>query len=154
MRKCVKTFVHLSDRNDVIHPQGLSCFLFLPLPLLSWSWDKESRGSGQNQPWSLQTQFPSQVLPKLGLDPSFSRGGCRWVTHHSSSLCLPGPVLLEKTLIPGCLDNRRRWLTAGVGECREAAGSAHFRTECYWALGVGEPQLHLPHQKVPRGTTT
>lgn len=57
--------------------------------------------------------IPGPPQARLGFLRSLRRG--QGVTPHPSSLCLPGHVLLDKTLIPSCHDNRRQWLTAGVG---------------------------------------
>lgn len=99
-------FICLAEMMSYLTRASLASSFSL-YPFLAQSWDKESRGL-----WAKPiTEFTDPVSipgpPGMGLDPLFSKEGCRWVTHHPSSLCLSGPVPLEKTLIPGCHDNRR-----------------------------------------------
>lgn len=89
----------------------------------------------------------SQGLPKLGVALPFLRGGVRGSTHHPSSLCLPGPVLLEKTLILVAMTTRGSGSQRGWGSGGKQLAVPTLGLNACWAQRVGEPKLHLLPKK-------
>jgi hypothetical protein len=93
------SYIFVSDRNDILLPK--SSGFSLPSALSSQDLGQEELGSISDPSPKHVYSHSAHPRASSGWDwlPHSPGRGAR-VTHHPSSPCLPGHVLLEKTLIP------------------------------------------------------
>lgn len=97
-------------------PKAFLSSSFPLFPFLAHSWYEESRRLRAEPGMEFTVPAPIPGPPEAGVDSPILQGKGQGDNPPPFLPFLPGHVLLEKTLIPGCYDNKRQWLTAGVGE--------------------------------------
>lgn len=145
-----QTFVHLIEMTSYLLKDSLASSVPFP-PFLTQSWDKDSRRLSRNWYRVYSPSSHPRATPSWDWLPHSSIEGPGWQPTTLPPFAFQGMVLLEKTLIPSCHDSKRQWLTAGVGEWREATGSAQFRIECLLGPGSRGAYTSLPAPPPKKG---